>query len=173
MIKTLYHTQEKRTELLTAPCKCIREDAWLGEGYYFWRDYEDAVNWGITSKKATGNFEIYAAEIECSDILDTVFNETQYYFWMRMIVKVANEIIGTTQLKPSLQELNDYFKERGTWNHVDGILFQDSPGSDENLVLPELKGGRTRYFVYRKRIQLVVYNQKILNTFSLQISIGL
>lgn len=71
----MYLTQEKRAQKLTAPIFCNRNYAWLGEAYYFWAEEVDAAKWGHTSKKSTGYFEIYQAEIDCENVLDTVFNE--------------------------------------------------------------------------------------------------
>ena len=38
----VFHTQESREKELSFPQKCLREDAWLGEAYYFWKEIEDA-----------------------------------------------------------------------------------------------------------------------------------
>lgn len=156
-IRIMYHTQEYRGGYLTSPIKCVREDAWLGEGYYYWRDIEDAIHWGNKSKARTGRFVIYESKINCENVLDTVFNEEVYTFWMRQIEKVAKNIIKKTNIKPSLKEINEYFKERAQWKEVDGILFQDIP-LNENLISVKL-------FYYRKRIQLAVYNIGIIDNF--------
>lgn len=75
MIRTVFHTQECRTVKLISPIMYYREDAWLGEAYYFWYDEFDAHRWGETSKRKTGSYEIYKAKVNCENILDTVFNE--------------------------------------------------------------------------------------------------
>ncbi len=45
----LYHTVEDRSnpdEIITdAPFVCKRENAWLGEGYYFWDTFIDNAHW--------------------------------------------------------------------------------------------------------------------------------
>src|SRR5690625_4277979 len=116
MMKRKYlHSLESRETKLTSIIKCIRDDAWLDEGYYIWCDVTDAEKWRQNAKKSTGYYEIYSCEIFEDRILDTVFNETHYYFWLRQIEKVARKIIEKTEQKPTLKELNDYFKERGTW----------------------------------------------------------
>jgi hypothetical protein len=167
--KQYYHTQEARKEVLTSPIKCIRHDAWLGDAFYFWLDLEDAEAWGNKSKRNTGVYEIYKTEINTENILDTVFNEDHYMFWYAQIVKVAKKIMAKTRKKPTLKELNDYLKERGAWDEVDGINFQDLPVSPENLIVQpiKLRNGKMLYFPYRKRIQLAVYNSKIILTFAL------
>lgn len=153
----MYHTQERRQSRLSAPVKCVRDDAWLGEGYYFWDDQRDAVQWGHKSKSATGYFEIYGAEISVNGFLDTVFNEEHYRFWLRQVEKAADFINAKTGLKPTIKEVNEYFKERAIWVEVDGIIFQDIPERDEML--------KVKSFYYRKRIQAVVYNREIITNF--------
>lgn len=155
-IRTMFHTQEKRGMRLTSPIKCGRDDAWLGEGYYFWDDLNDAKQWGNKSKRKTGAFEIYRSEIDIENFLDTVFNEAHYRFWVRQIEKAAKVIQLKSRTKPTIKEINEYFKEKALWDEVDGILFQDLP-INENL-------SKVKSFYYRKRIQAVVYNvEKIIN----------
>lgn len=169
MTKEFFHTQEWRRVELKAPIKCVRDDAWLGEGYYFWYELFDAEQWGHTSKKITGYFEIYNATINCENILDTVFNEEHYSFWLKQLEKVAKIFIKKTNIKPTLKELNDYFKERGTWADVDGIQFQDLPTNVNHLLVKpiEYRKDKRVIFAYRKRIQLAVYNSKIIANFAL------
>jgi len=158
-IRTMYHTQERRGKLLTAPIICVREDAWLGEGYYFWDDIIDAEIWGRKSKTATGHYEIYVSRIQTNSFLDTVFNENHYRFWLSQIEKVANLFISKTSLKPTIKEINEYFLDRGVWIDIDGIIFQDISENQNNL--------KVKSFYYRKRIQAVVFNIGIINTFAL------
>jgi len=63
----MYHTQEHRLLQLSAPKKCEEKDAWLGIGYYFWDEHEDAIRWGNNSKKRTGKFDIYEGVIDCDN----------------------------------------------------------------------------------------------------------
>jgi hypothetical protein len=172
----MYHTQESRTAKLTAAVPCVRDDAWLGEGLYFWNTLHDADYWGNTSKKATGYYEVYQSLIESENLLDTVFNEEHYEFWLKQIEKVGMKFVKDTGNKPTLKELNDYFKEKATWTEVDGILFQDLPANNNFLMVKPIikpvpfRGGNREIlvsFAYRKRIQLVVYNSKIITNFDL------
>lgn len=154
----MYHTQERRTIRLKAPVVCEREDAWLGDGYYFWDDVVDAEQWGHNSKRETGYFEVYKAEILIDNFLDTVFNEAHYRFWISQVEKAAEQIRRKTGLKPTIKEVNEYFKERAIWSEVDGIIFQDIPEKDNIL--------KVKAFYYRKRIQAAVYNLEIITTFA-------
>lgn len=168
MTKNYYHTQESRFKQLNESIICTRDDAWLGEAHYFWKDELDAENWGHNSKKRTGYFEIYVSEINLEDVLDTVFNEDHYYFWLKQIEKVAKKIISKTHIKPTIKELNDYFKEKGDWDDLAGIQFQDLPTNNNHLLIKPIEyKNRAVTFAYRKRIQLAVYNTNIINTFVL------
>lgn len=160
-MRRMFHTQEKWGKKLTNPIKCLRDDAWLGEGYYFWDDLEFAHEWGKKSKKGTGYYEIYNANIVTDNILDTVFNEEHYNFWLKQVEKVAKIIVKKTGSKASINEINQYFVERGDWKEVDGILFQDIP-KNMNLLLVE-------GLWYKKRVQLVAYNEDIILNFSFYI----
>ena len=168
-IKQYYHTQEARGKELTSPIKCVRDDAWLGEAYYFWFDLEDAENWGNSSKRGKGFYAIYQSEINLENVLDTVFNEEHYNFWFEQIEKIARIIMANTKMKPTLKDLNDYIKERGTWDELHGIRFQDLPISPDRLLIRpiEYRYGKMKYFQYRKRIQLAVYNSEIISNFAL------
>ena len=171
MLRTMFHTQEHRNKVLEKPIKCYREDAWLGEAFYFWYDLDNAYRWGVTSKKKTGKFEIYEAKINCKKVLDTVFNEEQYLFWLRQIEKVAAKITKSTGEKPTLKEINDYFKEKGQWSEVAGIMFQDLPNNFDFLLVKPIKYRKgLRPFVYKKRIQLALYNEECLEDFSLSMT---
>ena len=48
-----YHTQERRTKCLDKPIKCNKDNAWLGQAYYFWENEDDAVFCGSTDDKLT------------------------------------------------------------------------------------------------------------------------
>lgn len=169
IVNQYYHTQESRRNQLVSPIKCTRDDAWLGEAYYFWVELEDAEAWGNKSKRNSSFYEIYKSEINTENVLDTVFNEDHYKFWYLQIEKVAKKIMSKTKKKPTLKELNDYLKERGAWDELDGIKFQDLPVSPENLLVQPilLRNGKMVYFPYRKRIQIAVYNSEIILTFAL------
>jgi hypothetical protein len=156
MILTYYHTQEDRGEKLGSPIICTKDNAWLGEAYYFWENEEDADFWGIKVKNKTGKYDIYTAEIPLDNVLDTVFNREHYYFWVKQIEKAAKNFVKKTGSKPTLKEINDFFKEKGKWTNFDGILFQDISGNPVHYMVKD--------FQYKKRIQLALYNKtKMIN----------
>ena len=163
MSNKYFHTQESRTKQLTEPKLCSRFDAWLGEAFYFWYEEFDAEQWGNNSKNRAGHYEIYSCEIDDENVIDTVFNEEHYYFWLKQVEKVARAIIIKTNKKPTIKELNDYIVEHNIWGEVDGIRFQDLPVNNEHLLIKpiEYSKNKIRSIAYRKRIQLAVYNKNI------------
>ncbi len=154
-----YHTQENRGVLLNEPILCVKDNAWLGSAFYFWEDEHDAEFWGVKFKNKTGRYDIYQAEITSDDILDTVFNREHYNFWIKQIEKASKIIIKRTGFKPTLKEINDFFKERDIWSEIDGILFQDISQNPIHFMVRE--------FQYKKRIQLALYNKEKINSFAL------
>lgn len=162
----VYHTQEKRNKKLTAPKKCIRDDAWLGEAYYFWKEEKDAENWGYSSKKRTGYFEIYTCNLNSTNYLDTVFNEEHYNFWINELRKIYKKFIDETDEKPSIKELNDYIQENKIWKEVDYIQFHDLPLTHSFVKPIQYRKGKTT-IPFRKRIQIAVYNVDIISNFTL------
>jgi hypothetical protein len=156
--RLMYHTQEKRRVKLSGPILAERNNAWLGIAYYFWQNEVDAIHWGTESKNKTGCYEVYSSEIDCEDVLDTVFNEEHYNFWVVQIEKAASRIIKITGKKATIKEINSYFSEKAKWSELtSGIMFQDLPFSDDLLV---------KDFNYRKRIQLAVFKLEIILTFA-------
>lgn len=166
----VYHTQEKRKVPLRFPKQCVRDDAWLGEAYYFWKEEIDADDWGNNSKKRMGYYEVYECDLNSESLLDTVFNEEHYYFWINQLEKIAKEIIKKTGEKPTLKELNDYIRDNEIWKEVDYIQFQDLPINVERAFIKpiEYKNGKVRTVAFRKRIQVAVYNEKIISNFVLK-----
>src|SRR3569832_308749 len=153
----MFHTQERRKHRLTSPIMCVRSNAWMGDAYYFWDDLMDAMKWGNDSKKATGYYEIYEANINCENVLDTVFDEVAYRFWVRIIEKFAKQFDAKFG-KPTIRELNKYIASKNIWKNVDGILFQDLPSNPDELIVEKL--------YHRKRIQAAVYNPNIIDKFA-------
>lgn len=151
MQREMYHTQEKRNTRLYRPILCTRKDAWLGHGYYFWDEEFDADIWGKTSKNKTGRYEVYSATIESEQILDTVFSELDYQFFLQAMEKVVNTCKTATGRTPTTVDVCSYLMNKAKWNtQLDGVLFSDSPNTE------------IEKFNYRKRIQLVLYNLKCL-----------
>jgi hypothetical protein len=153
----MFHTQENRGTRLNAPIKTVNPESWLGDGYYFWYYEADAHWWGQTAKK-TRYYHVYAAEINCENVLDTVFNEDHYTFWITQVERFINKILKNNR-NVTLKYLNDRFRDAGIYDDVDGVMFQDISDNDQNWIV--------KRFQYKKRIQLAVYNLHIIGNFGL------
>ena len=57
----------------------------------------------------------------------------------------------------SLKELNDYFKSKGLYKDIDGVIFQDISNNPEHYLIKGMQ--------YKKRIQLAVFNKKTIKDF--------
>ena len=134
------------------------EQAWLGSGYYFWYYEEDAVWWGRTAKKRYGFYEVYKSEINCENVLDTVFDEDHYTLWVGNIEKAIQRFLKNSKGTLTLKYINDFFKEKGIFDDIDGVLFQDITDNPDFWIINK--------FQYKKRIQLAVYNLAIISNFT-------
>lgn len=158
MNRDYYHTQECRgTEKLKFPIICNRNDAWFGEAYYFWNTIDDADYWGEVSKRATGKYDVYSSTIDVEDFLNTVFNEEHYNAWVDAIEKLALKFKMELGKALSLKELNDYFREKGLYKDISGVIFQDISNNQSHYLIKGLQ--------YKKRIQLAVFNKRCIESF--------
>ncbi len=165
-----YHTQEFRfdEQPLDSPIKCLAKNAWLGVGYYFWKDIEFAHFWGEDYKKgykkAPGYYSIYTAEIDTKKFIDTVFNEEGYKFFKKNIEK-AFEKLRTNKKEITLETVNRFLADEiYSKLGIDGIIYDDKPTNPKRKEriyseIPDL--------YYKKRIQMVCFNSKIINNFAL------
>ncbi|MEN9442824.1 MAG: hypothetical protein RLZ33_2901 [Bacteroidota bacterium] len=150
----LYHTQEYRTPLLKMPIEATGSKQWLGDGYYFWQDYEFAQWWGTTKKCKPKNisrkYSVFKATIICDedDFIDTVFNEEDYRNFVHAIERFAKSYVKQFHKKPNLVEFNDFIFDKKLWQNIRVIRFQDIPEND-NLI--SVDG-----YYYKKRIQFRV-----------------
>jgi hypothetical protein len=159
IIRKMFHTQgHRRLPYLTKPLMCKRDDAWLGIGYYFWYEEQDAIYWGQVGKRSFGRYVVYSANVNCENVLDTVFNEEHYLFWYKIIDKIADDILLKTGRKPSIKQVNYFLKEKNVWKDITGIMFQDLPN---NQLL-----NKVITLLYRKRIQVVVFDINIVSNFA-------
>ncbi len=154
----MFHTQGYDIPYLKKPILCSKDNAWLGHGFYYWLEEGDAIYWGQTAKRNYKKFGVYVSDIDCENILDTVFNEEHYIFWIRSIDKAVKNLYKTTNKKPTIECVNAYLMQKGGWDKsITGIMFQDLPVNDKIL--------KVAGFYYRKRIQLAIFNNKIIINF--------
>ena len=151
IIKT-YHTQANNGNILNFPVLAEGLDQWLGDGFYFWQDYEFSEWWGDNKKCKSWNtskkYDIYEVELEFDedDFIDTVFNENDYYNFVKSIEKFAKKYQKKEKRKPTLEEFNLFIKKFNIWDNIKIIRFQDIPKND---YLVEVSG-----FYYKKGYKL-------------------
>ena len=165
MTLELFHTQEYSDKQLNFPVLAEGNEQWLGDGYYFWQAYEFAKWWGESKKCKRSNiyrrYSIFKATLTFTEdqFIDTVFKEEDYNNFVNTIEKFALKFVKEFKCKPSLEEFNDFIADKGLWEEIKVIRFQDIP---ENDSLMSVNG-----YYYKKRIQFRVNDPKIITTFAL------
>lgn len=156
-IITSYHTQRKTKQKLTKPLKCVRNDAWLGEGYYFWEDYEFAVNWGVDSKN--NDYDIYTSELDITYVIDSEYSREGRRFFEGCIEKVLC-VLDKSGKEYSLKTIHKLLKKM-FWDKlgVKGLIFADIPRSS--------KYGKAKPLFYKKRVQIVMFSLEDIHDFRL------
>lgn len=163
-----YHTQKRKEKdkVLYAPMPGEGQDQWLGDGFYFWQDYEFAAWWGRSKKCYKDNFtriyDIYDATLIIDDdaFIDTVFNEKDYRKFVEKIEYFAEKYFKKYRIRPLLEEFNDFIADHNLWEDIEAIRFQDVP---ENNELVKVTG-----YYYKKRIQIRVNNPELIYEFKHQ-----
>lgn len=160
----VYHTQEFRATKLHKPIWAEGVEQWLGDGFYFWQDYEFAEWWGEMKKCSRENlsrkFSIYKVKIEVpqDSFIDTVFNEEDYYNFVGAVERFAKKYAKRYKKKPTLEEFNDFIHDFNVWDEIKAIRFQDLPENDRFIDVKK--------FYYKKRIQFRVNDLRIIATFT-------
>ena len=153
----VYHTNEHRGNETIVYATGIEQ--WLGDGFYFWQDFEFAQEWAKSVRNKYANSDIYTVELDLNfatdeHVIDTVFNEIDYYKFVEKIEYFADVYFHQFQEKPSLEEFNSFILDNkiGLWKDIKAIRFQDLPMNDRRDYL-KVKG-----FFYKKRIQIVLFD---------------
>jgi len=129
-------------------------------GYYFWVELEFAHNWGSDSKRKTGFYDIYKANIDENKILNASFNEEEYYFFANQIEKARRYLATKTKEDINLRNVNKFLADK-VWNKlgIKGIIFDDLPKNSNSRTYSDI----TPLF-YKKRVQIVLFdNENIIN----------
>lgn len=170
-----FHAQEYRyNAILKSPIQCNVDTAWLGIGYYFWTDLEFAKYWGEDFKKRrTGYYNVYSVYIDVNTCINAVFNEEQYFFFRRCIEK-SIEYFENNGFEINLKRVHEFLSDN-FWNKmgISGIIYDDLP-FNPNLkpnrkysVVEYKENNYTKFFYYKKRIQIVVFNLENICNFAL------
>jgi hypothetical protein len=155
---TVYHVNEHRgTETIVYATGSAQ---WLGDAFYFWQDFEFAEEWAKSSRNKYEVADIYTIELDLNfdadeDVIDTVFNEEDYYKFVEKLEYFANLYFQHFKEKPSLEEFNNFIQDNEIplWKDIKAIRFQDLPLNDKKDYL-KVKG-----FFYKKRIQIALFDE--------------
>ena len=169
MITKGYHTLEDRDnvdEIETGgPKRCVRKDAWLGDGYYFWDgDIEWAHQWG--KSYYLGKYLIFQGEI--------AINEETY------------DLYGNTNQKMEFKALVQELIKNGTFNNIRNVkvpevieYLKKYIGFDYNSIraaditnkaLEISFGGKYKEFMYvNERVQVCLITKKNLTSRSFKV----
>ncbi len=164
-----YHTQEYRAidDPLNNPIKCFDKKAWLGCGYYFWTDITFAKYWGEDFKSArTGAYTIYVGYIEFQNLINTVFDEDGYNFFVEKIELTIQHLTKIGEKNVTIDQVHRFLADN-FWKKlgVKGIIYDDLPTNPKNrpnrihsVILP---------LYYIKRIQVVAFELEIIHNFEI------
>jgi hypothetical protein len=161
-----YHTQECRSTVLNQPLKCVNKKAWRGFGYYFWLEEEYAHYWGQDAKikNDSESYDIYIADLNIENCINTVFDEEGYVFF---IIKIEEAIqqYKNRKIPITLENVNRYLAEK-VWPKlgISGIIYDDKPTNprNKNRIYSEIPD-----LYYKKRIQVVIFDSKKICNFEL------
>jgi hypothetical protein len=153
----VFHTNEHRGNITIVFAQ--GNNQWLGDGYYFWQDYEFAIEWAKVKKYPVA--DIYSVELNIDftkdeDIIDTVFNEEDYYKFVEKLEYFAKKYYEKFGQKPYLEDFNNFIQDNNftLWKGIKAIRFQDTPSSNTKNYL------RIMNLPYKKRIQIVLFDKE-------------
>lgn len=167
-IRDAYHTQEKWVDRLKEPrCSDEGSEHQFGHAYYFFRYERDAQVWGQKWKTKTGAYEIYKATLDCSDVLDLVFNEYYYESFRTLIEDVIK--------KMRIEKPNDAIELHAVTNDLinsrkfaayAGIMYQVNNTDYQGSQDVDAHHEQMRKFNFRKNIRFAVFNLNIISDFA-------
>lgn len=155
----VFHTNEHKGTTFFIWAEGV--DQWLGDGYYFWQDYEFAEEWAKVRRYPVA--DIYTVDLDIDfkkdeDVIDTVFNEEDYYKFIEKIEYFAKLYFKKFGVKPNLIDFNNFIQDNNyqLWRSIKAIRFQDTPDNNERSKRYLL----VNKFPYKKRIQIVVFDKE-------------
>ena len=166
-----FHAQEHRPTELKQPLKCVDKKAWLGVGFYFWLEVIYAHYWGQdfkirknNSKANSDSYDIYTADLNIENCLNTVFDEEHFTNFIEIIEEAI--LYFKSKRKPiTLEEINRFLADR-VWARlgIEGIIYDDKPTNprNKNRIYSEIPN-----LYYKKRIQMVLFELKNISNFEL------
>lgn len=157
-----YHTLEDRNNAeeiqLRGPKKCLRSNAWLGEGYYFWDSLVKwAHDWGWKGYK--GKYMIFRGEIVIDQNTFDLYGNVvqQEAFWALYEELKGRKVIPEQEL--TVGKILAYMIKNGLFPYHT-IRAGDIP-EQENKV--SFGGRRGEFLQLGNRVQICLLEQETLN----------
>lgn len=155
------------------PFKCIRSDAWLGQGYYFWDTNMDwAIQWGKNSyEKSNKEYVIGRCRVNLDAKCYDLFGNVAHLIDLKQIIKAIVDTGYLSKDRITVPKLIEYLKSKGLFNY-NSIRAGDFPKKPHQLPFNfKLVGNKfviKEYMVINQRVQIcvIVKNDVILPPFS-------
>lgn len=183
-MKTIYQTLQNRDNPEEVeehgPYKCIRSDAWLGCGYYFWYYQQFAHWWGKVAKwdlnKGSGYFICsILCDLSPNHTLDLAFDPDMIEDFATIVENYIEEFINNQRtVKPSDLTSRAIFEDISNWydTEIKAVMLKTdgAVGEEYSNILPRIKFGnyKAHYSVYPE-VQICVINPDIFRKTSFQI----
>jgi hypothetical protein len=119
---------------------------------------------GQKSSGRSGSYDIYVADLNIENCINTVFDEEGYTFFNRKI-EYAIQQFKKERVPVTLEMVNRYLAEKVWPKHsIEGIIYDDKPTNprNKNRVYSEIPD-----LYYKKRIQVVIFYIKNIRNFEL------
>ena len=171
-LTTLYQTVAFKNSIAyiegNGPFLCNRDDAWLGEGYYFWDSLIDNAHfWG----KKSYNNEYYICEFKALIENSNCFNllEPKMMLEFREFLKTYQEYYKDKSDKPTLKDvlvfirrkLPLFFKKYKAIK-LESVTQSKYIVSDDTNILKIIKG-RHEEVMLAKLVQVCIYDKDFYN----------
>jgi hypothetical protein len=172
-LKTLYQTVEDRTNpdviAENAPFVCNADNAWLGDGYYFWDSFIELAHWW-GSMKYKKNYVICSFKCDfdsslCFDLVGETEHMKQFSESIDFL-KQQNLVDENTTVSRIISFLRDKvggFNYEAVRAHGIGSVSDTSPKVKKFRHRMVFEFGGRQYLDYKPAIQICIYKKNGLN----------
>lgn len=161
-IKNLYQTVEDRTNpnyiKENAPFPCNKENAWLGNGYYFWDTFiENAHWWGKVGYKSNYVICRYECTFEKLNCFDLVGNTEQMLDFSNCIDFLKDK--NLIDHKTTVARILEYLKEISEFNYDSIRVYGIASKSKKEDFRLKFNLSNPAYLAYKPTIQICLYHK--------------
>jgi hypothetical protein len=145
-----YHTADNSKGELHKPLYCVKEDAWLGAGYYFWAEKMFADDWAEIKNYLY--YDIYSAEIDKNKCIDLTDPKKSVLYYEN-IKKLLHDLRKKTNKKITNKTLFSYLRKKIN-NKIIGIMYDKAPKSKKYSELEDY-----HLFIVKQQ-QIVIFEER-------------